>query len=123
MKTIEQKRQDAKQYLATTAQHLFIVNDKFLYKVIEFEVDGKLNYAKLMVSPDSVTIQQINTNGYKWDYKQGLFPQYVKTKSIPHFKKMKEVIALVKHEINLTDNKALIEKIKVLVKEFELVKE
>ena len=122
MKTQEQKQQEAKKYLATASQHLFIVNDKFIYKIIEFKVDGKLNYAKLMISPDSVTITTIN-NGYKWDYKQWLFPQYVKTKSIPHFKKMKEVIALVKSEINLTDNKALIEKIKQLAKEFELVKE
>jgi hypothetical protein len=122
MKTQEQKEQEAKKYLATASKHLFIVNDKFIYKIIEFEVDGKLNYAKLMVSPDNVTITTIN-NGYKWHYKQWLFPQYVKTKSIPHFKKMKEVIALVKSEINLTDNKALIEKVKQLAKEFELVKE
>jgi hypothetical protein len=123
MKTQEQKEQEAKKYLATASQHLFIVNDKFIYKIIEYEVDGKLNYAKLMVSPDNVTIEQIRPDRFKWDYKQWLFPQYVKTKSIPHFKKMKEVIALVKSEINLNDNKVLIEKIKQLAKEFELVKE
>jgi hypothetical protein len=59
MKTQEQNER-SKNYLTTSAQHLFIVNDKFIFKLIEFEVDGKLHYAKLMVNPQSVTI----TNSY-----------------------------------------------------------
>jgi hypothetical protein len=40
-----------------------------------------------MVNPQSVTITNIVTTWYKQSYKQDLFPQYLKTKSIPHFKK------------------------------------
>jgi hypothetical protein len=47
-----------------------------------------------------------------------LFPQYLKNKSIPHFKK-NERIELVKRDISLTDNKVLIEKIKLLANKFE----
>jgi hypothetical protein len=73
-------KNENKNYLTTSAQHLFIVNDKFIFKLIEFEVDGKLHYAKLMVNPQSVTITNIVTTWYKQSYKQDLFPQYLKNK-------------------------------------------
>ena len=123
MKTQEQKQLEAKNYLATTAKHLFVINDKFISKLIPIEKDGQLHYAKLVVGPNYATIDVINTNRYKWNLKADLFPQYVKTKSIPHFKKMKEIIEMVRAEISLTDNKYLIEKIKAKSGELELVKE
>lgn len=119
MKTQEQKQLEAKNYLATTAKHLFVINDKFISTLVPFEKDGQLHYAKLMVAENHVSIDVINTNRYKWELKNDLFPQYVKTKSIPYFKKMREIVEMVKAEISLTDNKALIEKIK----ELELVKQ
>jgi hypothetical protein len=47
----------------------------------------------------------------------------VKTKSIPYFKAMRELVEMVEAEISLTDNKVLVEKLKTRVKELELVKQ
>lgn len=112
MKTQEQKAQEAKAYIAKTAQHLFLINEKTYYKIIPFTRDGELHYATLSVTGNSnVSINVINTNRYKWEFKQHLFPQYVKTKSIPYFKAMRELVELVEKEISLTDNKDLILKV------------
>lgn len=123
MKTQEQKAQEAKAYIAKSAQHLFIMNEKTYYKIIPFTRDGQLHYATLTIAGENVSINVINTNRYKWEFKASLFPQYVKTKSIPYFKAMRELVALVESEISLTDNKDLIEKIKARVKSLELVKQ
>ena len=122
MKTQEQKNQEAKAYIAKSAQHLFLMNDRIYFKIVPFNVDGALHYASLKIDGENVSINVINTNRYKWEFKQHLFPQYVKTKSIPFFKAMKEIVALVESEVNLTDNKGLIEKIKSRVKTLELIK-
>ena len=113
MKTLEQKNLEAKAYIAKTAQHLFIMNEKTFYKIIPFTRDGQLHYATLSVTGNSnVSINVINTNRYKWEFKQHLFPQYVKTKSIPYFKAMRELVEMVEKEISLTDNKDLVLKVK-----------
>jgi hypothetical protein len=59
-----------------------------------------------------VSINVINASRYKWELKQMLFPQYVKTKSIPYFKAMRELVDMIEKEINLTDNKELVQKVK-----------
>jgi len=123
MKTLEQKNSEAKAYIAKSAQHLFVINEKTFYKVISFTRDGQLHYATLVIAGENVNINVINTNRYKWEFKQNLFPQYVKTKSIPYFKAMRELVTLIEAEISLTDNKVLIEKIKTKVKTLELVKQ
>ena len=123
MKTLEQKNSEAKAYIAKSAQHLFVINEKTFYKVISFTRDNQLHYATLTIAGENVSINVINTNRYKWEFKQNLFPQYVKTKSIPYFKAMRELVALVEAEISLTDNKGLVEKIKEKVKTLELVKQ
>lgn len=123
MKTQEQKQLEAKNYLATTAKHLFVINEKFISKLVPFERDGQLHYAKLVVGPNYATIDVINPNRYKWELKSDLFPQYVKTKSIPYFKKMREIVEMVAAEVSLTDNKALLEKVKAKFSEIELVKQ
>lgn len=123
MKTQEQKNSEAKAYIAKSAQHLFVINEKTFYKVISFTRDGKLHYATLTIAGANVSINVINTNRYKWEFKQNLFPQYVKTKSIPYFKAMRELVKIVEAEISLTDNKVLVEKIKEKVKTLELVKQ
>jgi hypothetical protein len=71
----------------------------------------------------SVTITNIVTTWYKQSYKQDLFPQYLKKNRYLILKKMKEIIELVKRDISLTDNKVLIEKIKLLANKFEIVKQ
>ena len=113
MKSLEQKNLEAKAYIAKSAQHLFVINEKTFYKIIPFTRDGQLHYAKLSITGNSnVSIDVINTNRYKWEFKQHLFPQYVKTKSIPYFKAMRELVEMVEKEINLTDNKDLVLKVK-----------
>ena len=123
MKTLEQKNSEAKAYIAKSAQHLFVINEKTFYKVISFTRDGLLHYATLTIAGQNVSINVINTNRYKWEFKQNLFPQYVKTKSIPYFKAMRELVEMVEAEISLTDNKTLVDKIKEKVKTLELVKQ
>jgi hypothetical protein len=122
MKTQEQKEKDAKNYVANSAQHLFVVNDKFILKVIPFMEDEIQYCGKLLVHADKVTLDVYKMD-VKWEMKYRLFPQYVKTKSIPYFKKMREIVEMVNTEINSKDNKALIEKIKEKVKEFEVIKQ
>lgn len=125
MKTQEQKNQDAKNYINKSAQHLFIVNDNVLTKVITFTQDDVDYYAKLEINTaiNSVNLRVRKTNEYyKWDMKEVLFPQYVKTKSIPYFKQMRQLVRVIEFEINNGDNKALIEKIKELSKGIELIK-
>lgn len=113
MKTQEQKLSEAKAYIAKSAQHLFVMNEKTYYKIIPFTRDGQLHYATLSITGNSnVSINVINTSRYKWELKQMLFPQYVKTKSIPYFKAMRELVDMIEKEINLTDNKELVQKVK-----------
>jgi hypothetical protein len=122
MKTIEQKQLEAKAYIAKSSQHLFVVNKDIFYKIIPFTVDGKTHYATLTIVKDVVRLNVIKSDRFKWELKQSLFPQYNKIESIPYFKAMRELVAFIQTEINLTDNKELIEKIKERVKTLELVK-
>lgn len=128
MKTQEQKIKEAKAYIAKSAQHLFVINDKTFYKIIPFTRDGQLHYATLTIAGDNVSINVVNTNKYKWEFKQSLFPQYVKTKSIPYFKAMRELVNMVEAEISISDtrihdNKILSEKIKTKIKSLALIKQ
>lgn len=123
MKTQEQKIKEAKAYIAKSAQHLFVINEKTFYKIIPFTRDGELHYATLTIAGENVNIRVVNTNGYKWNLKHSLFPQYVKTSSIPYFKAMRNLVESIESELSLTDNKNLVEKIKSKVKELELVKQ
>lgn len=124
MKTQEQKLQDSKNYISKSAQHLFVVNDKTILKAIPFEQDGYKFVGALMINGNHVELMTRSLmSAMKWDLQDYLFPKYVKTKSIPYFKKMRELVAMIETEINAVDNKALIEKIKEQLKEVELVKE
>jgi hypothetical protein len=113
MKTQEQKLSEAKAYIAKSAQHLFVINETTYYKIISFTRDGQLHYATISINGNSnVSINVINASRYKWELKQMLFPQYVKTKSIPYFKAMRELVDMIEKEVNLTDNKELVQKVK-----------
>jgi len=122
MKTLEQKLQDTKDYLAKSAQHLFVVNDNQITKVITFAREGKEYFGKLIIQGDNVKLSVYPADKMKWDAKDILFPKYVKTKSIPYFKAMREIVGLVESKIQIGDNKALIEEIQTKVKSLELVK-
>jgi hypothetical protein len=122
MKTLEVKLNETKDYLAKSAQHLFVVNDNQITKVITFTRDGKEYFAKLVIQNERVYLNTYSAEQMKWDAKYILFPQYVTTKSIPYFKKMRELVELVEAKIQHGDNKDLIEEIKTHVKSLELVK-
>lgn len=122
MKTLEQKLEETKNYLAKSEQHLFVVNDKTITKVITFTKLDVLYYAKLQITGDNVYLNAYSADTMKWNAKNILFPQYVKTKSIPYFKKMRELVELIEGKIQYGDNKILIEEIKSYVKTIELIK-
>lgn len=103
MKTLEQKLNETKNYLANASKHLFIVNDKIITKVITFSKDGNDYYAKLTINGDKIYITPMSTERMKWDVKYGLFPQYVKSKSIPYFKKMRDLTKLVENQLETVD--------------------
>jgi hypothetical protein len=122
MKTLEVKLNETKEYLAKSAQHLFVVNENQITKVITFTRDGKEYFTKLVIQNDKVYLNTYPSGQMKWDVKYTLFPQYVKTKSIPYFKKMREIVELVEAKIQVGDNTALIGEIQEKVKSLELVK-
>lgn len=123
MKTLEQKLNDTQDYLAKSAQHLFVVNDTQLTKVIPFTRDDKKYFAKLVINNDKVYLNTYSSETMKWDAKNILFPQYVSTKSIPYFKKMRELVELIESEIEHGKNTELIEKISHRLKSLEIVKQ
>lgn len=128
MKTLEQKLNETKNYLANASKHLFIVNDKVITKVITYTKDGKDYYAKLTINGDKIYVTPMSTERMKWDVKYGLFPQYVKSKSIPYFKKMRELNDLVKNQLETTElplnrtTELTNTEVKSLFETFELVK-
>lgn len=125
MKTIEQKEKEAKDYIAKASQHLFVVNDRIFTKVIMFKSNnGNEYFAKLEIEPNkTVRLNIYNIDSYyKWEMKQILFPQYVETKSIPYFKRMKEIVSIIEKEIKIDNNHELINKVNDLTKELELIK-
>ena len=128
MKTLEQKLNETKNYLANASKHLFIVNDKIITKVITFSKDGNDYYAKLTINGDKIYITPMSTERMKWDVKYGLFPQYVKSKSIPYFKKMRDLTKLVENQLETVDfplnrtTELTNTEIKTLFETFELVK-
>ena len=123
MKTLEQKLEDTRNYVSKSAQHLFVVNDKTILKVIPFTQNDTTFVARLMITGDKVELKIRTYNAaMKWVMKDYFFPKYVKTKSIPYFKKMRELVEMIESEVNALNNDALIEKIKLRVKDLELIK-
>lgn len=134
-KTKQEIITQVEQYLNKTALHVYVTESGHLYKVLPLYNEGKLYIATIMVGKDSVIINtseavtdymfQNNGNGTANVIKKGLFPDYYKTKSIPNFKRFKNLIDEIKGNIkfNSVDNKPLIELIKAKTIELELIKE
>jgi hypothetical protein len=120
-------------YLNKTSNHLFTTADGYLYKIETFEREGKLYYATIFLGNGKVIVdvkEAISERQFTWYgnntlnvLQQELFPKYFKAKSIPYFKKMKEIIKDLMSElkVNNADNKELIEKIKTRLPELEKV--
>lgn len=122
MKTQEELIKETKDYLNKSSQHLFVVNDNILMKVIPFTKEDIDYYAKLTIIKDKVYLEVHKNYGFKWSAKNILFPSYVKTKSIPYFKKMRELVKMVEAEISVTNNVGLIEKISHRLNDLQQVK-
>lgn len=91
MKTEEQKNQEVFNYFDKTSQHLFVTNQGAIFKIIPFKHDGKDYYSELVIKKDKLTITTKETFkwgiGLKQHWKHTLFPDYLKVKSIKHFKR------------------------------------
>lgn len=134
-KSKDQIEKQVEAYLNKTSNHLFLLDNGYLLKVITLSDEGNLYYATIMIKKDQVhlTVQPMVTdNQIRWYgnntanvIKKSIFPQYYKAKSIPYFKRMRTLVSEIKSEINLDNskNKSLIEKIKTRVIELELIKE
>jgi hypothetical protein len=119
MKTIEQKAKEVKDYVNNASQHLFISDDTTLFKIIPYTKDGIDYCAKIMINTKTkkVAVKSVRTNMIKGELKHELFPTYVKTKSIPYFKKMREIIA----KVTIVDGMVTIPEIEKEIAELELV--
>jgi hypothetical protein len=133
IKTIEEIRKSAKAYLTKTSKHLLATADGYLYKIESFERDGKLYYATIFMGNGKVIInvsEAISDRQYSYVgnnalsiLQQNIFPAYLKTVSLPYFKKMRAIIKDLMLEISTDNvkNKDLAEKFKTRLP--ELVKE
>ena len=134
IKTNEQIVKEAKAYLTKTSNHLYTTKGGFIYKVITFERDDKFYYITLTIGNGRVMLNvknlEENMTHYIQNYgnnalnvlKDSIYPRYQETKSLPYFKKMRELSKEILSKISL-DNKAnaeLIEDIKSRLTEFEL---
>ena len=107
MKTQEQKTQELKNYITKSSEHLFVVNDKKIMKIIPFTIDGVDYVYQAYFSDNSVSINTIKIQNTKHEHKMDLFPVYVKTKSIPYFKRMREIVKVIEVHKNKLDVKSL----------------
>lgn len=124
----------ASAYLKKTTKHLFETADGYLYKIETFEVEGKLYYATIYMGNGKVIInvkEAISEREYAWYgnntlnvLQQNLFKKHLKLKSIPYFKKMRNVIKDLMLEIKVDNaaNNELAEKFKSRLSELEKIK-
>lgn len=119
MKTIEQKTKEVKDYVNNASQHLFISDDTTLFKIIPYTKDGVDYCAKIMINTKTkkVGVSTVKLNMLKGELKHVLFPTYVKTKSIPYFKRMREIIA----KVTIVEGVVTIPDIEKEIAELELV--
>ena len=133
-KTKSQIEKQALAYLNKTSLHAFVTNDGYIYKIITFQNEGKHYYATIMLGKGKVLIntQEVVSDRQFAYYgnntlnvlQSNLFPTWYKAKSIPNFKKLKEVIAEIQKEIKVDSksNAELAEKIKLKLADLELAK-
>jgi hypothetical protein len=102
-----------------------------MYKIQTFEREGKRYYATITLGKGFVSInvkEALNDRTYSWYgnnsldvLKNVVFPSYQKSKSIPYFKKMRELMTGLMSEIQVDNslNKDLVEKIKAMLPQLE----
>jgi hypothetical protein len=131
MKTQEQVSIEIKNYLNKTSNHLFVTESGHMYKIQSFEREAKLYYAAITLGKGVVSInvkEALHDRTYAWYGNNSLdvlkavvFPSYQKSKSIPYFKKMRELMTELMAEIQIDNslNKDLVEKIKTMLPQLE----
>lgn len=131
MKTQEQVSIEINNYLNKASNHLFITESGHMYKIQTFEREGKRYYATITLGKGFVSInvkEALNDRTYSWYgnnsldvLKNVVFPSYQKSKSIPYFKKMRELMTGLMSEIQVDNslNKDLVEKIKAMLPQLE----
>ena len=123
MKTQEQKSQELKNYITKSSEHLFVVNEKQIMKIIPFSIDGVDYVYQAYFADNSVSIKLRKIQYDKQYHKLDLFPVYVKTKSIPYFKKMREIVGVIEAYENKLDVKSLEAVIQPMLHDLMLVAE
>ena len=123
MKTQEQKSQELKNYITKSSEHLFVVNEKQIMKIIPFSIDGVDYVYQAYFADNSVSIKLRKIQYDKQYHKLDLFPVYVKTKSIPYFKKMREIVGVIEAYENKLDVKSLEADIQPMLHDLMLVAE
>ena len=131
MKTQEQVSIEINNYLNKASNHLFVTESGHMYKIQTFEREGKRYYATITLGKGFVSInvkEALNDRTYSWYgnnsldvLKNVVFPSYQKSKSIPYFKKMRELMTGLMSEIQVDNslNKDLVEKIKAMLPQLE----
>ena len=123
MKTQEQKSQELKNYITKSSEHLFVVNEKQIMKIIPFTVDGVDYVYQAYFADNHVSIKLRKIQYDKQYHKLDLFPVYVKTKSIPYFKRMREIVGVIEAYENKLDVKSLEAVIQPMLHDLMLVTE
>lgn len=121
MKTQEQKSQELKNYITKSSEHLFVVNEKQIMKIIPFTIDGVDYVYQAYFADNYVSIKTRKIQYDKQYHKLDLFPVYVKTKSIPYFKRMREIVKVIEAYENKLDVKSLEAELKPLLTDLMLV--
>jgi len=131
MKTQEQVSIEVNNYFNKASNHLFVTESGHMYKIQTFEREGKRYYATITLGKGFASIQvreTLNERTYAWCGNNSLnvmkdiaFPRYQKSKSIPYFKKMRELMTELMSEIQIDNslNKDLVEKIKAMLPQLE----
>jgi len=127
MENIEKITKETLAYFEKTSKHLFITEGKSLYKILPFQVDGKNYIVIITINKNGVTAR-VQTLNFEYfgpstlhNMKAYLFPVYDKRMSIPNFKKMRELTALIEKELTTADQKVLEPKIKEILQGLEFV--
>jgi hypothetical protein len=133
-KTKQELEKQLENYLVKASNHVYLIEGGFYYKVLPLHNEGNLYYATLIMGKDKV-IMNVKQAIPERDYqcygndsanvvKRRLFPEHYKSKSIPNFKRIRNLIDSIKPLIKFDSksNEELIEIIKGRLIELEPVK-
>jgi hypothetical protein len=88
-------------YVNKCALHLWVDDNKRFFKIIPFKVNGETKVASITFGNDYFRMKIDNSTEARssqtlFFWKDDYFPQWTKKTSIPNFKRMRELTAMVK---------------------------